>query len=82
LEGTNNALRIHYDCDHPNVWRFLDKLKSFQVKVDMQLRELREAGTAKKRKVDSYDRQRDLCERYPDFKDNPVGFVVEIAKLL
>jgi hypothetical protein len=80
LEGYHNGLNQHYDCAHPNVWLFLSKLKAFQVKVDVTIRELREKGPMIKRRANTYDQQQRLCKRYDEF--SPMEFVTEIAKLL
>ncbi|PZQ93624.1 MAG: hypothetical protein DI539_31645 [Flavobacterium psychrophilum] len=80
LEGYHNGINQHHDCAHPNIWLFLLKLKTFQVKVDVTVRELHEKGPTVKRRATIYDHQQNLCERYEEF--SPTDFINEIAKLL
>lgn len=82
LEGNHNGINVHYDCDHPNVWLFLKKLKAYQVKMDVKMREFSEKGVPAKRRATSYDWQKSLCERYNEFSLNPLEFINEMAKLL
>ena len=44
-EGGNNAMKRHFKCDHPTIWKFIDCLRIFHAEVETKLEQLAQGHT-------------------------------------